>query len=110
MLKIKVNEEKVEMEIHGELTTICAEFTGVVRRLYKSLKEHDEDAGEFFKKMVINDIPKLAFCDNVHDGIKDRLENLKNMAKGTSHADELCDLLDSLKELVDSVKDVSDED
>ena len=56
MLKceININEKSVLMFVtaSGDLTTICADLTMLLNRLYLDLKNNDPKLGEGFREMV----------------------------------------------------------
>lgn len=90
MIKVKSDMGSVELEVHGSLAMICADTTQIVRSIYENLCEKNAEIGERYKKLMTDDLCKLAFKDEESikdDAIKDVISMLEEVAKMINGSD-----------------------
>lgn len=80
MIEIKTKNGKTEVSMRGSLAMLCTDTTQIVRCIYNAIKERNEDEAEAYKKMMEENLCKLAFKKDGEtpelDGIIDALNHL----------------------------------
>lgn len=51
MLKIECNNEKCKIEVAGNISTLCADLSVIIKGIDEKLTENDPELGHYFKVM-----------------------------------------------------------
>lgn len=102
MLKIKTNEEHIEIEMCGNLPQLCSELAQVINAIKDRLAENDHALGHEFK---------VVFTKGFMDGVVFQ-EDREHMEHYLAEGDKKCDktrneAVDMLNGLIDFLKEKS---
>lgn len=78
MIKFEIGPSGVSCEISGTLTTLCAEMTTALKTVYDGIMNKSEDAAMEFKKLMEEDLCRLAFADpeEVRADVAEKIEKM----------------------------------
>lgn len=89
MIEIKINDGSLEkMSLAGDVASISADVTCIIRSVYEAIKEHDKSCADAYKRNVTIGVEKgFAFDADVDEGTEMLREKMKDSIK---------DLLDNM--------------
>lgn len=97
MIKVKIDGHKVEMAVNGSLSDICSETLMIVRSVWESITQQDEESGEQYKTLIERAFEeKVAFAD--HEELAKKAE--KEAEESENAKKELKKAVKELKELL----------
>lgn len=86
MIEVKTKLGKTKASVYGSLSMICADTVQIVNTIYHAIQERDADAADNYKKMMTDDLCRMAF-------------------KKDDETSEIDSIIKSLEELLKIIKD-----